>query len=132
VRSIFDPKPQPGQIYVSIFYTKLRTFLDNDPGHKLSVSWCPSHSDIKGNERADELAKEATTLEWSAPIGTTRANAIRRAKMSTQKAWVNRWKSTPKTGGFAISNTLQPALRPTKRFLNITLETFGRLTVWQP
>ncbi|KAF8954033.1 hypothetical protein BDZ97DRAFT_1639530, partial [Flammula alnicola] len=37
------------------------------------------------------------------------------------------WKSTPKTGGFAISNTLQPTLRPTKRFLNTTRETFGRL-----
>ncbi|KDR78133.1 hypothetical protein GALMADRAFT_138268 [Galerina marginata CBS 339.88] len=46
---------------------------------------------------------------------------------TTSIRWVNRWKKTPKTGGFAISNTLQPTLRPTKRFLNTQREIFGRL-----
>ncbi len=40
---------------------------------------------------------------------------------------MSRWKNTPKTGGFAVSNTLQPTLRLTKRFLNTAHETFGRL-----
>ncbi|KDR86177.1 hypothetical protein GALMADRAFT_53118, partial [Galerina marginata CBS 339.88] len=96
VQHIFDPKPQPGQLYASIFHNKLRRFLDDDPAHKLAVCWCPGHTDIKGNERADELAKEANDLAWTAPTGTTRANALRRAKLSTQKAWVKRWKNTPK------------------------------------
>ena len=127
VRAIFDPKPSSSQIYAATFHHRLRGFLDNEPTHKLTIAWCPSHSDITGNERADELAKEANELTWSAPIGTTRANAIRRAKERTQKDWRIRWLTTPRTGGFAISNRLPPCTRPTKRFSGTPREVFGRL-----
>ena len=36
-----------------------RHLLEADDNFSISVSWCPSHCDIKGNERADRLAKEA-------------------------------------------------------------------------
>jgi len=127
VRAIFDPKPRSGQHYASSFHTTTTKFLDDDPSHQLSVSWCPGHADILGNERADQLAKEANDLPWSAPISTSRANAIRRSKMSSQKIWVKQWESTPKVGAFAISNRIRPTLRPTKRFLSTPRETFGRL-----
>jgi len=127
VKAIFDLKPRSGQHYASTLYTTVVKFLDDDPVHRLSISWCPGHADILGNERADELAKEANDLPLSAPISTTRANAVRRSKMASQKAWVKQWKSTPKRGAFAISNCIGPTLKPTKRFLNTPRETFGRL-----
>ena len=127
IKAIFDPKPRSGQHYVSTFYTTIVKFLDDDPNHQLSISWCPGHADILGNKRADELAKEANDLLWAAPISTTRANAVRRLKMASQKAWVKQWKSKPKLGAFAISNCIQPTLKPTKQFLDTPRETFSRL-----
>ena len=85
--AIFDPKPQPGQLYAAKFHRKMAKFLDTDPTHTAEIEWCPSHCNIKGNDRADEIAKEATQLAWNAPISTSRAYALRRAKASTQSAW---------------------------------------------
>jgi len=127
--AIFDPKPQPSQIYVAKFHRKMSKFLDNNPTHTIEVAWCPSHCNIKGNDRADELAKEATQLAWNAPISTSRAFALRRAKASTQAAWVRDWQKAPRKGRFAISNRIPPSLNPTKHFITLKdqREVFGRL-----
>ena len=69
-------QPQPGQIYVAKFHWKMSKFLDNNPTHMIEVAWCPSHCNIKGNDRANKLAKEATQLTWNAPISTSRAFAL--------------------------------------------------------
>ena len=76
-RAIFDPKPCPGQLYAAKFHHRMTKFLNTDKTHAIEVAWCPSHCNIKGNDRADELAKEATQLAWNAPIGTSRAFALR-------------------------------------------------------
>jgi hypothetical protein len=55
-------------------------FLDDDITRAVEVVWCPSHCNIRGNDRADELAKEATQIAWGAPISTSRAFALRRAR----------------------------------------------------
>jgi len=89
--TIFDPKPNPGQLYTAKFHHKMVKFLDDDNAHSIEVAWCPSHCNIPGNDRADELAKEATQLAWSVPIGTSRAFALRKAKATTQSAWVREW-----------------------------------------
>ncbi|CAA7267947.1 unnamed protein product [Cyclocybe aegerita] len=98
VRAIFNPKPRTGQLYAARFHKKICHFLDENPEHQMSVSWCPGHTNIKGNERADELAKEATTLQWNAPIGTTRAHAIRWAKLSSERLWTREWKAAAQAG----------------------------------
>jgi hypothetical protein len=104
-------------------------FLDDDPTHSIEIAWCPSHCNIKGNDRADELAKEATQLAWNAPIITSRAFALRRAKASTQATWVRDWQKAPRKGRFAISNRFPPSLNPTKQFIALKdqREVFGRL-----
>ena len=91
--------------------------------------WCPSHCDIPGNDRADELAKEATSLERQIPFNTTRSNAKRRSKRTTLRLWQQEWKATPKTGRYAIANRLAPSLNPTKHFLDLkgSREVFGRV-----
>ena len=104
-------------------------FLDDDPTRSIEVAWCPSHCNIPGNDRADELAKEATQLAWSAPIGTSRAFALRRAKATTQAAWIRDWQKAPRKGRFAIANRIPPSLNPTKHFTELQnqREVFGCL-----
>ncbi|KAF5311071.1 hypothetical protein D9619_007654 [Psilocybe cf. subviscida] len=87
-----------------------------------------SHCGVAGNERADELAKQATRLAWSSPISTSRTNALRRAALTTQREWTREWKRSEKQGWFAIADRFQPSLKPTKRakHLRNRREIFGR------
>jgi len=128
-RAIFDPKPSPGQLYAPKFHGKMTKFLNADIAHSIEIAWCPSHCNIKGNDRADELAKEATQLAWSAPIGTSRAFALRQAKATTQTAWIRDWQKAPRRGRFAIANRIPPSLNPTKHFTELQnqCEVFGHL-----
>jgi hypothetical protein len=127
VRAIFNPSNKAGQHYTHRFHRKLSDFLDQNPNNHLSISWCPSHADIKGNEKADKLAKEATTLARDGPISTSRSNALRRAKLVTARTWKKQWEKSPKNGSFAITNRLQPSMNLTKRFRDNPREVFGRL-----
>ena len=129
VKAIADPKASSAQFFTLSFHKHIRKSLETHPNLSFSVSWCPSHCDIPGNERADALAKEATTLNCQIPFSTTRSNARRRAKVTTSKIWIREWKNTPKTGRFAIANRIAPSLNPTKHFVNLkqNRETFGRL-----
>lgn len=61
------------------------------------------------------------------PIGTSRTNALRKAKAQTTKIWRREWSNSTKTGGFAIANQIPPNSKPTKRFLSTPREVFGRL-----
>ena len=38
-------------------------FLDENRRANIEISWVPGHMGIEGNDRADELAKEATELK---------------------------------------------------------------------
>ncbi|KAF8159351.1 hypothetical protein B0H34DRAFT_633411, partial [Crassisporium funariophilum] len=115
-KAIVDPKPQAAQFFAHKFHQAIRPILNSHVLLSISISWCPSHCDIPGNDRADHLAKEATALECQIPFPTTRTNALRRSKQSTLKIWQQEWKNTPKTGRYAISNRTAPSLQPTPHF----------------
>ena len=125
-----DPRPQAAQFFADKFHNLLRPLLQNKPELSINIAWCPSHCGIKGNERADELAKEATHKESHSPFSVTRANAVRRAKSSTLKLWRQEWKSQPKNGRYATANRIPPSLKPTPHFTQLknNRELFGRLT----
>ncbi|KAF5331408.1 hypothetical protein D9611_011845 [Ephemerocybe angulata] len=129
ISSIADPKPTGGQQYAHTFHQLACTFLDSNPNNTISVKWCPGHSGIPGNERADRLAKRATDLSRTSPVGTTRTNAIRRSKITALKEWTKEWKRNPKEGWFAISDRIPPSLKPTKhaRRLASRRELYGRV-----
>jgi len=128
-RAIFDPKPCPGQPYAAKFHHRMTKFLGADKTHTIEVTWCLSHCNRKGNDRADELTKEATQLAWNAPIGTSRAFALCRAKATTQTAWAHKWQRAPCKGKFAIANRIPLSLKPTKHFTELKnqWEVFGCL-----
>jgi ribonuclease HI len=129
VRAITDPKPSSAQYFTLSFINHIRPLLETHHNLAVSVSWCPSHCDIPGNERADALAKEATSLGCQLPFSTTRSNAKRRAKANTAKAWQKEWKNSTKEGRFAIANRLKPSLNPTNHFIALKdkWEIFGRV-----
>ena len=108
-------------LYAAKFHRRMVKFLDDMATRTVEISWCPSHCKIKGNDRADELAKEATQMAWNAPIGTSRAYALRRAKATTQTAWAQDWQKAPKKGWFAIANRIPPSLNPTKHFTELKI-----------
>ena len=114
VKAIADPKASSAQFFTLSFHKHIRKSLENHPNLTFIVSWCPSHCDIPGNERADTLAKEATSLSCQIPFSTTRSNAKRRAKAAIIKIWTKEWKNTPKVGRFAIANRIAPSLNPSK------------------
>jgi ribonuclease HI len=119
VKAIADPKASSAQYFTLRFHNHIRKSLETHPNLSFSVSWCPSHCDIPGNERADTLAKEATTRGCQIPFSTTRSNAKRRSKFATTKIWIREWRNTPKVGRFAIANRIAPSLNPTKHFLSL-------------
>ncbi|KAJ3501041.1 hypothetical protein NMY22_g19059 [Coprinellus aureogranulatus] len=125
--SIFNPRPTAGQSFAHSFYQLASKFLDADNINRISIRWCPSHCGIRGNERADRLAKQATSL--SSTMATTRTNAIRRAKLAAQKEWTKEWRTAPHQGWFAVSDRLPPSLKPTKhaRRLANNRELYGRV-----
>jgi len=127
--AIFDPKPSPGQFYAAKFHRKMTKFLDKDITHSIEIAWCPSHCNIKGNGRADELAKEATQLAWNTPIGTSRAFALRRAKATTQSAWIREWqKNSPQR---KIRNCQQNTTIP-KPHQSLHRTTKPTRSIWPP
>ena len=127
--AITDPKPKSSQFFALKFHHTIRPLLTSHNNLKISISWCPSHCGITGNERADKLAKEATELERQIPFSVSHSNAKRRAKSSSLKLWQIDWKNSPRTGRYAIANRLKPSLNPTTHFKNLknNREIFGRV-----
>ena len=127
--AIMNPKPSSAQHFATKFHQTIRPILESYDNLSISVAWCPSHCDIPGNDRADELAKSATALKRQIPFSVSHSNAKRWAKGSTLKLWQLKWKNTPKTGRFTIANRLPPSFSPTKHFTKLkgNREVFGRV-----
>ena len=127
--AILDPKPKTAQLSAIKFHNIARPLLTANEHLKISISWCPSHCGIAGNDRADQLAKEATELERQIPFSVSHSNARRRAKTAILKLWQIEWKNSPKVGRYAISNRIKPSLNPTPHFKSLknNREVFGRV-----
>jgi ribonuclease HI len=113
IGSIFDPKPAACQLYAHNFNKKATKFLDDRPNsNHIEISWIPGHQGIRGNERADELAKGAISLASAEPA--SRSNALHRVKAQTQTNWQKKWRAStsdvpaqawPESPGFGLALT---------------------------
>ncbi|KAG2138364.1 hypothetical protein DEU56DRAFT_736446, partial [Suillus clintonianus] len=59
VQAAYAAAPGPSQYIALQIRRSIEDFLTTSPLHHVQVAWIPGHHHIVGNERADELAKEA-------------------------------------------------------------------------
>ena len=126
VDSIFLSKPGPSQRFFISFCEHACDFLAADASHEISVSWVPSHIGIVGNERADELAKEAAQMEG--PASATYSHLRRRANERVLETWIEDWAESPPRGLYARASHGQPSLRPPPHFCDLPRHLYGLVT----
>lgn len=61
--------------------------------NKIKLIWIPGHAGIQGNEKADQLAKEATKIQATNNEGNLRMDdLLQEAKHRLKKQWEDEWK----------------------------------------
>ncbi|KAF8587536.1 hypothetical protein K439DRAFT_1337999 [Ramaria rubella] len=126
IQNIFEAAPIAGQDYSTRFRESIIAFLDADPTHTVEIAWSPGHEGIRGNERADKLAKAATQLRGSNQ--TTGTHALHLAKTKVIDNWRREWKCTPPSGHYAIADHRPPSLKPPPHFLSLDCRIYGLVT----
>ena len=96
VGAILQERPGPAQHFSITFCELAREFLVSDASHEVTVSWVPSHIGIRGNERADQLAKEAAHMPG--PRWATYAYLRRRSKEGVLESWLEDFAESPPRG----------------------------------
>ena len=102
IASLSNPKATSGQ-----YLTNHLTLLANELPCKLGIHWISSHSKVRGNEKVDELAKEAASGQGSArdnlphilrtPLPTS-ASAAKQAYHSKLKdKWEDYWEASSRS-----------------------------------
>ena len=101
VSTLPHPKASSGQYLLSY----LRTAIEGN-GRRLTVKWISGHSKVKGNEKADELAKDASAGHSNARVDLPHilrsplpmsASALKQRFMKTLKAkWAQTWELSPR------------------------------------
>jgi ribonuclease HI len=106
--AIAGQNPGPSQQISQRFTETAMIFLDENRGATIEISWVSGHMGIEGNDRADELAKEATELEPATE--TTILAKLHRQMCDRIKAkWIDEWARKPATGRYAISDRIPPS-----------------------
>ena len=103
------------------------SFLDENRGANIEVSWVPGHMNIEGNDRADELAKEATELE-PATETTTIAKLHQQLRAKMKAEWTIEWARKPIAGRYAISDHIPPSLAGSHAFRTLDRHILGIVT----
>ena len=81
----------------------------------IKVSWVPGHMGIEGNDRADEIAKEATDLKPA--VETTTIAKLHWQLCERMKAeWTREWANKPLTGQYAIADCMPPSVAGSHAF----------------
>ncbi|KAF8522409.1 hypothetical protein BU17DRAFT_86964 [Hysterangium stoloniferum] len=91
----------------AIFRKHVDSLLSSRRYTNVEVSWVPGHMGIQGNERADALAKRATTAK--SVLHSTMS--WERAKVHAVKEWGKEWAVKPHTNASALVLTKPPSLK---------------------
>ncbi|KAI5829283.1 hypothetical protein K523DRAFT_220070, partial [Schizophyllum commune Tattone D] len=72
IQALPKRRSQPGQYIIDAFHRALDQTLRQKPHLEFHIAWIPGHTDVAGNEWADEAAKAAacgtsTTLRYRVP-----------------------------------------------------------------
>ena len=82
----------------------------NATNKQYNICWCPSHTGISGNERADRAAKDALSLERITEIKLPREDIIVKIKKSVKSKWQQIWYNTRQNKLRTIKETVIPLM----------------------
>ena len=86
--AIKKKKENSSSIIHLILHTNERLFKK---GVRIKIIWIPAHAGITGNEKADQLAKDASNESCSSNIEITSSDLIRMNKEKMWEEWQNTW-----------------------------------------
>ena len=129
LKLITDPSPHPAQSMSPIFIRNIFATLDSHPNLTITMDWCPGHSNVHGNERADLLANDARPLKGihkHATITHMKTKSARRISKRWRRELTLKYRRSTGSLDFVYLYPLTPT--PTALFKETTRELFGRLT----
>ena len=112
VRRMNDKRPLPGQEY--ILKVHRNSEILSSQGIKTHIYWVPGHVNVKGNERADTLAKEGTNGKRPPRDVTTSITYLKRKNKEHQmNTWNTRWPTMKRGHSYhgRLANNLHPLLQ---------------------
>lgn len=111
------------------FMRAAEVFLKEKEGRTLEVAWVPGHKDVKGNDEADRLAKEATELPIEDDTPTTFTHHRRKVRADLTANWNDYWLSKPRPESkFAVADRIAPSLKGSKSFKKMERKEYGLVT----
>ena len=93
---------------------EIRQLLQSHPEH-ICLRWVKAHVGIEGNEKADQLAKEATEAEIVQYSTCPSSYAIRLMKHRVDNLWNQRWLDTRKDNFGAVTKYFFPTIADRKK-----------------
>jgi ribonuclease HI len=125
IQALAGSKPSSGQ-YIRDAIVKLANTLPC----KLTIRWISSHSEVKGNEAADKLAKDAASGRSSRsaelplllrdPLPTSASALKQEYNTELNRKWLTIWDDSPRKNRFSQIDPEFPFNKFRKRLFNLT------------
>lgn len=125
---IFSAIPGKAHACSRRFRNATLQILDELPNVNIHVEWTPGHHGIKGNERADALAKLGGSLEPAYPGYKSLAYVGARTKEAALQRWQHKWACGKRHRNFIHADHFPPSFRPRDHFYTLSRKTFSRVT----
>ena len=109
VSAIMKESPGSSQQVSQKFVETAINFLDRNRQATIKVSWVPGHMGIEGNNRADDMAKEATDLKPAIKT-TTLAKLHQQLRERLKTEWIQEWAGKPLIGRYTVADCIPPLM----------------------
>ena len=113
LKRIFSSKPRPGQQLCLQVMSNLHQILQINPSLQIYLHWVPGHTEIHGNETADQQAKIASTQRYDHNNSFTSLNWIKsEIRKANMHSWSTRWRTGKKGMAYREVQRGEPSSKP--------------------